>query len=151
MTLHRYVLHFEDKAADEAAMLIREGLWQREDVLRQLQSSRTSKDLSIAAKLADDCLWKTEKELMGWWAGHPADFQALLENQHQRFLDLAGRGWGTLEFRAEAVRYHPKLIPDERGDYVRRFYDPRSGKYDSPVDRGWTLCGLPPRRKRENK
>jgi hypothetical protein len=145
------VFHVEGKAASEAAMLMREGLWHREDQLWQLKLSRTSKGLSETVRLADDCLWATEKAIGGWWSGHPADFQALLEIQRQKFLNLAGWGWGTLELRKEARRYHPKLMTDGQGGQMWHFYDPRTGNYDSPVDRGWRLCGLPPRRKFEGK
>lgn len=139
-------LTIDGRAATEAVMCMRDGMWLREGVLARLKLSSCEKRLGELVRAADDALHETERAMSQWWQAGDTAMQSTLASQHGDFLRLAGAGWGTLEFMVEASRYLPKVLTGADRPSGMRYYNPLTGEHDLPRDAGWTGGGLPPRR-----
>ena len=137
------------KAMASAIMLMFEAIRQRRNVLDRLKRSQCSKEMREKVLAQEGALHALEIALCSYGRGTSLDIANALEALDEADLALAGEGFGTFFFVGELVRYEPRLIWDERlGRYAGLgFYNPATGHYDLSRDAGWTLAGLPRRKK----
>ena len=128
-------------------MLAGEGLRKRENVLGRLRASALSPRKAQAVLDALNAGHELEKSMAAFSRSRKAgELHEALAALDAACAKLEKAGWGTLEIRAEAMRYEPHCVWTS-GAYRLKYYNPHTGKYDASVDQGWGACGLPPKRK----